>query len=208
MIIPTFSRFCFCLNLQTGNTICAWIFLLAYIAICLIALFSLVFGIDVIHVDQFRITETMQNATLVQDEMQEVKETRIGVADSIGTIIISAFLAVVCFLFIHGMRLHDTGKMMPYIIQNGVFGVLFIGAAIYFISLIFLVKSIVFTYISIASYSLYQVFAFEDAQKQENVQMNANFNDYGHNYEAESYGGGNGVQGGGYEGNGDEYQGP
>ncbi|KAL7012020.1 hypothetical protein ACKWTF_014575 [Chironomus riparius] len=102
--------------------------------------------------------------------------------------------------------------MMPYIIQNGVFGVLFIGAAIYFISIIFLVKSIVFTYISIASYSLYEVFAFEEAQKQENVQMNENFNEYGHTYEAESYSGQhgavNGGQGGGYEGNGGEFHGP
>ena len=101
---------------------------------------------------------------------------------------------------------------MPYIIQNGVFGVLFIGAAIYFISIIFLIKSIVFIYISIASYSLYEVFAFEEAQKQENVQMNANFTEYGHNYEAESYsgqqGGGNGMQGGGYDGNGGEFHGP
>lgn len=101
---------------------------------------------------------------------------------------------------------------MPYIIQNGVFGVLFIGAAIYFISIIFFVKSIVFIYISIASYSLYEVFAFEEAQKQENVQMNANFTEYGHNYEAESYSGQhlgeNGVQGARYEGNGEEYHGP
>ncbi|KAL7012019.1 hypothetical protein ACKWTF_014574 [Chironomus riparius] len=79
MRVPTFSRFCFCLNLQTGNTICAWMFLLAYIAIFLIALFSLVFGIDIIHIDQFRVTETLQNVTLVQEEVQEVKETRIGV---------------------------------------------------------------------------------------------------------------------------------
>ena len=79
MRVPTFSRFCFCLNLQTGNTICAWIFLLAYIAIFLIALFALVFGIDVINIDQFRISQTIQNATIVQSEVQEVKETRIGV---------------------------------------------------------------------------------------------------------------------------------
>jgi len=101
---------------------------------------------------------------------------------------------------------------MPFIIQNGVFGVLFIGAAIYFISIIFLIKSIVFLYISIASYSLYEVFAYEEAQKQEHVQMNANFNEYGHNYEAESYSGQhgavNGVQSGGYEGNVGEFHGP
>ena len=81
MKVPTFSRFCFCLNLQTGNTICAWIFLLSYIAIFLIALFSLVFGIDIINIDQFRVTETIQNVTLVQEEVQEVKETRIGVGE-------------------------------------------------------------------------------------------------------------------------------
>ena len=101
---------------------------------------------------------------------------------------------------------------MPYIIQNGVFGVLFIGAAIYFVSIIFLVKFIVFIYIAIASYSLYEVFAYEEAQKLENVQMNANLKEYGHNYEAESYSGqqsnDNGGQTGVYDGNGGEYHGP
>jgi hypothetical protein len=132
-------------------------------------------------------------------------------------IIITCVLAFVCLWFLHGINKvspstptkptqkcqthfknfpqRDKAKMMPYIIQNGVFGLLFLGAAAYFFSLYFLLKSLVLIYITVCAYSLYQVFAYEDAQKHESEKMNANMNEFSQGYEIDGGAGGENLHG-------------
>lgn len=79
MRVPTFSRFLFCFDLQIGNKVCCWIFIIGYIAIILIALASLVFGVDVVDIHSETFTETIKNDTFVEEEVEEVRKTKIGV---------------------------------------------------------------------------------------------------------------------------------
>lgn len=58
--------------------------------------------------------------------------------------------------------------MSPFIIQTLIFGVLFVGASIFFTTVYFLIKAAVWFYIFICAYSLQQVFTFEKAQREEN----------------------------------------
>lgn len=131
MRIPTFSRFCFCLDLQTGNKVLCWIFLIIYIAFVLLAVASLLFGTDFLEYRSEDVKEDVWNATFVQQELQEGKRMKFGVckcflwnclkfkdsksfernfyaiftADSLGTLVISLILIVVCFFFLNGINL-------------------------------------------------------------------------------------------------------
>ncbi|KAG5669649.1 hypothetical protein PVAND_017533 [Polypedilum vanderplanki] len=192
MRIPTVSRFLCCIDLSTGNKIVAWIILIFYFIFIALAFLALIVGFNVdvteyreVEVTSYEVAEDVENKTIVQNEIREIRTRKFSTAESMIVIIITCVLALVCIWFIYGINMRDKRKMMPYIIQNGVFGILFLGAAIFFLSIYFLIKSLILLYITICAYSLYSVYAYEDEQKQETEMMNANMDEYSHNYEAE-----------------------
>lgn len=53
-------------------------------------------------------------------------------------------------------------------IQQFIFGVLFLGASLFFLTIFFLIKAIISFYIFICAFSLHHVFTFEKLEKEEN----------------------------------------
>lgn len=58
--------------------------------------------------------------------------------------------------------------MLPFMIQTFIFGVLFLGASLYFLTVYFFIKAVVMFYIFICAFSLHQVFTFEKLEREEN----------------------------------------
>lgn len=58
--------------------------------------------------------------------------------------------------------------MLPFMIQTFIFGVLFLGASLFFLTVYFFIKSVMMFYIFVCAFSLHQVFIFEKLEKEEN----------------------------------------